>query len=306
MKADHLRKTLALSVIMLMSIGSIPTPAVTAQPEDQGNLAEKIIGIYDQARELALRWATKAEQAGFEDIANELKSAVEKADDLINQANDKLASGERKEAAELAKKAINTLREALLNAKEEYAPYTNSTGAKGVLLAAIRRLRGLIQKLENSLEALESRGIDVTEPRQKLERAKEMLDDATGLINEGKLKEAKIRIEGAVELIREVYSWIKEHINDIKREIIEKRVRRIISAAERTIEKLKDLEEWLIRHNRTEAAAKVADAREALTRALTEFKDAIEEQNYAAAREALREMLTILNRIRKYILEYRS
>jgi len=304
MKAGYLRKTLALSVLILIGIGPILT--IAAQPEDQGSLANKIIGIYDQARELALRWATRAEKAGFEDIADELKRAVGKADDLINQAKDKLASGERTEAAELARKAINTLREALLNAKEEYAPSTNLTRARGILLSAIKRLRGLIQKLENSLRALEDRGIDVTEPRQNLERAIEMLDDAAGLINEGKLKEAKEKVEGAVELVREVYSWIREHINEVKKEIMEKRVRRIVSAAERTIEKLKNLEEWLIQHNRTEAAAKVAEAKDALTQALRDFNDAVEEQNYAAAREALREMLTILRRIRQYVIEYRS
>ncbi len=304
MKADKTRKILALSVLTLTCIGPIFT--IAAQPEDQGNIAEKILQIYNRARELTLRWAIRAEQAGVKDIAEELRRAVEKADDLINQAKDKLESGERTEAAELAKKAINTLREALLNVKEEYTPSNNATRAKEFLLSAVRRLRGLIQKLENSLRALESRGMDVKEPREKLERAKDMLEDATGLISEGKLGEARKKIEGAVELMREVYSWIKEHIKEAKKEMLERRVQRIVSASERTIEKLESLEEWLIQHNRTEAAAKVSEAKSALSQALRDFNDAVEEQDYAAAREALKKMLIILRRIRQYVIEYKS
>ncbi len=304
MKPSNVRIVLALSVLALMFSG--PILNIAAQPESQGALVEKILQIYEQARELALRWAARAEQAGSKDVADELKRAVENADNLIDQARDKLASGDRKEAAELARRAINTLREALLNAKEEYAPSSNVTRAKGLLLSAIRRLNDLIQKLETSLRALESRGVDVKEPRQKLERAKEMLEDATGLMSEEKLIEAKKKVEGAAELIREAYSWIREHIKEIKEGMLEKRVQRIVSATERTIERLQKLEEWLIQHNRTEAAAKVSEAKNALTQALRKFNDAVEKQNYAAAREALREMLGILRRIRQYVLEYRS
>ncbi|HIE23041.1 MAG TPA: hypothetical protein EYP68_02300 [Candidatus Korarchaeota archaeon] len=302
------RKVLALSVLMFISLG--PVISAAAQPETKegsdSDIAEKILEMYNRARELALTWASRAEQAGYEDISNELKGAVEKADDLINQAKEKLEAGDVAMAAELARKAINTLRKALLNVKDEYISSRNATGGREFLLSAIRRLRGLIQRLEVALRALESRGVDVSQPRQKLEMAKEMLDDAVGLIEEGKIKEAKEKVREAGDLLKEVITWIREQIREIKKEILQRRVHRIISAAERTTERLQKLEEWLIEHNRTEAAAKVAEAKDALTQALRKFNEAVDEQNYSAAREALREMLSILKRLRRYFIEYRS
>jgi tetratricopeptide (TPR) repeat protein len=291
---------------MLISLG--PVIGATAQPEtkERSDIAEKILQMYNQARELALTWASRAEQAGYEDVSNELKRAVETADDLINQAKEKLEAGDVAMAAELARKAINTLRKALLKVKDEYISTRNATGRKEFLLSAIRRLKGLIQRLEGVLRALEGRGVDVSQPRQKLERAKEVLDDAIGLINEGKMKEAKEKVEEAADLLREVISWIREQIKEVKKEILQRRVQRIVSAAERTTERLQKLEEWLIEHNRTEAAAKVAEAKDALTQALRKFNEAVDEQNYSAAREALREMLSILKRLRQYFIEYRS
>ena len=302
MKKERVRSILAVSALTL--IGMTPILTLVAQSEDS-NVAERILAIYDQARELALRWASRAEQLGREDIANELRMAVEEADTLIEQAREELASGNEDMAAELAKEAINRLKEVLMKAKEEYTS-SNLTRSKERLLSAIRRLNRVIQRLEEVLRKLESSGVNVEEPRQKLERAKEMLEDALEFVNEGKLEKAKEMLKGAADLLREVFSWIRDHIDDVRREKIQRKVQRIISAAEKTIERLQKLEEWLIQHNRTEAAAKVAEAREALSRALDRFREAIKEEDYAAAREALREMVGILRRIRQYMMEYRS
>lgn len=297
-----LRNILALSALTL--IGATPILTLVAQSEDS-NVAERVLALYDQARELALRSATRAEQLGREDIADELRMAVEEADALIEQAKEELASGNKDMAAELAKEAMNRLKEALLKAKEEYVS-SNLTRNKKRLLSTIRRLSRTIQRLEEVLRKLESSGINVEEPRQKLERAKEMLEDALRFLNEGKLEKAKEMLEGAADLLRDVFSWIRDHIGDIRKEKIQRKVQRILSAAERTIERLQKLEEWLVNHNRTEAAAKVAEARESLSRALDRFRGAVREGDYATAREALREMIGTLRRIRQYIIEYRS
>ncbi len=303
LKKDARILSLALASLISTSL-LIPSSVVVAQQDE--NLAKKMLSMYDKARGIALYLAKRAEGSGLSDVAEEIRRAVEKADRMINQAKERLESGEEKEAARLAKEAINTIREALIRLKEEQGLKVPKARRKGLIISRINRLREIIKRIEKSLKVLEKRGVNVEEPRKKLEAAEEMLKEAIVLINKGEFEQARNNVEGALKIIREVYSWIRSKISEIREAILRKRFQRIVTACERTLKRLKMIEERLIEMNRTKEAVKVAEARQKLTSSLDELKRALESEDFLAARKVLKEIINTLRTIREILVEHRS
>jgi len=250
----NLKTFIILSIVFALIIGStLQIVIVNAENVKEENesikekeLAEKLISMYENIKEKALEILENKSLP--EEVIEEINNAIAEGDALIEQAKEKINSGNYTQAIELAKEAINSLGNIVrkhLRFRERIRERFEEQAAKGLLMA-IKRHRDMIVRLEELLVKLKDKGFSIENATKILEKAKVLLDEAESLAKEGNITGAAHKMAESRNLIGKAMSTVKKCayeklMHRIRNETLEmiKRIKEEIERAEKQINKLK-------------------------------------------------------------------
>jgi DNA repair exonuclease SbcCD ATPase subunit len=250
----NLKTFIILSIVFALIIGStLQIVIVNAENVEEENesikekeLAEKLISMYENIKEKALEILENKSLP--EEVIEEINNAIAEGDALIEQAKEKINSGNYTQAIELAKEAINSLGNIVrkhLRFRERIRERFEEQAAKGLLMA-IKRHRDMIVRLEELLVKLKDKGFSIENATKILEKAKVLLDEAESLAKEGNITGAAHKMAESRNLIGKAMSTVKKCayeklMHRIRNETLEmiKRIKEEIERAEKQINKLK-------------------------------------------------------------------
>ena len=258
--------------------------------------ASGIINLYGRARAFALKLADRADEMGRADVAQELRSAVEQADSLMEEARSLYEEGNVSGAVAKAREAINLLRDKIVWAVDELE-IRDELGRARRISAAIKRVDKVLDREEAILNKMEQIGVDVSEPRSQVEEARSLLDDARQKLQSGDLDGAEEDVRAAADLAKSVAQWIREHSDDVFRWIVVNRSEQLLATVDRVEEKLEQLYQRLVEENRTEAAQKVREVLDQLYSLEDQLREALAEGRYDDAAQAARQIIAVLKRL---------
>ncbi len=275
-----------------------PTPMALQANETALRGAGNARALYERARDFALNLASRAEGAGLPDVAASLREAVSSADELYGRAVEAYDEGDFETARSEFREALSTLKAAVAEALRAMGEAgENVTGVRRAL-AAIVRLKRYISREERILARMAAAGVDVSDPRAALERARGNLSEAVDLCRSGRCSEARESLRQAAGEVRWVAGWIRDHADDFRNSTLGARAQRIIAKVERVKSRLSRLEQRLRDANRTEDAEAVASAIERLSSLEDQFRQAAESGDREGAAAAVREMYRVLRDLR--------
>ena len=250
----NLKTFIILSIVFALIIGStlqiVIVNAENVGEEDKSNkekeLAEKLISMYENIKEKALEILENKSLP--EEVIEEINNAIAEGDALIEQAKEKINSGNYTQAIELAKQAINSLGNIVrkhLRFRERIRETIEERTAKGLLIA-IERHEIMIDRLEGLLDKLKEKGFSVEEAKSILKEAKTLLDEAESLAKGGNITGAAHKMAESRNLIGKAMSTVKKCayeklMHRIRNETLGmiKRIEKEIERAEKHMNKLK-------------------------------------------------------------------
>jgi DNA repair exonuclease SbcCD ATPase subunit len=250
----NLKTFIILSIVFALIIGStLQIVIVNAENVEEENesikekeLAEKLISMYENIKEKALEILENKSLP--EEVIEEINNAIAEGDALIEQAKEKINSGNYTQAIELAKEAINSLGNIVrkhLRFRERIRERFEEQAAKGLLMA-IKRHRDMIVRLEELLVKLKDKGFSIENATKILEKAKVLLDEAESLAKGGNITGAARKMAESRNLIGKAMSTVKKCayeklMHRIRNETLGmiKRIKEEIERAEKQINKLK-------------------------------------------------------------------
>jgi DNA repair exonuclease SbcCD ATPase subunit len=298
-----------LVLMFLASVVAVPSNIALAQQTEtaeEGKFkarADILLNILEKAKERVDKTLEKLEEKGVT-IPEEAKTNYETGLSIAEEAVKLRDEGKYREACEKAVEAMRSFKNVLVaihKAKPPIeAPKAEVEARKAIgLKVAVERAKIYADRLEKLIASAEDRGFKVpTEIKEKISKARSILDEALRLLDEGKVDEAARKLGDARKLLGEAMAEFRK---TVAQQIKLKMTERFLNKTEERIEKLKErllpLLEKLPEEKREKVEALIANA----TRHVEEAKE--------KARHGIREIpkiMPILREIAKTIHETRK
>lgn len=292
-------KSIAILLTILILLSSFAfLSVVNAQAEEEKqttpikNIIERLKVLDERLRE---KLEEKREDIG-EDSYNRLIADLDKARQLLDEAEEAYNSGDIEEAKQLLKKAGAKYKD-IIKELAELLGYENLAKRFHTYL---RRCREAIDRLKKITERLKEKGIDTTEVELLISEAEVYLDNAVEAFREHKYAKAVEYCKRAWEKVKEA----AELLRSLARELLKQYEDRILDAINRIENFLDKVEEKVVSSNMSEERKevilnKIEDWRSRLEIARKEIDEGKYEEAVIIVKRVLREISITLWRFRK-------
>ena len=292
-------KSIAILLTILILLSSFAfLSVVNAQAEEEKqtapikNIIERLKVLDERLRE---KLEEKREDIG-EDSYNRLIADLDKARQLLDEAEEAYNSGDIEEAKQLLKKAGAKYKD-IIKELAELLGYENLAKRFHTYL---RRCREAINRLKKITERLKEKGVDTTEVELLISEAEVYLDNAVEAFREHKYAKAVEYCKRAWEKAKEA----AELLRSLARELLKQYEDRILDAINRIENFLDKVEEKVVSSNMSEERKevilnKIEDWRSRLEIARKEIDEGKYEEAVIIVKRVLREVSITLRRFRK-------
>jgi len=292
-------KSIAILLTILILLSSFAfLSVVNAQAEEEKqtapikNIIERLKVLDERLRE---KLEEKREDIG-EDSYNRLIADLDKARQLLDEAEEAYNSGDIEEAKQLLKKAGAKYKD-IIKELAELLGYENLAKRFHTYL---RRCREAINRLKKITERLKEKGVDTTEVELLISEAEVYLDNAVEAFREHKYAKAVEYCKRAWEKVKEA----AELLRSLARELLKQYEDRILDAINRIENFLDKVEEKVVSSNMSEERKevilnKIEDWRSRLEIARKEIDEGKYEEAVIIVKRVLREISITLRRFRK-------